>query len=145
MIHIHATNLGVKFETTDSTLATAKDFSWSIRLSTEDTSTDKDTTVVEMPQEMALSLFWWYCNKEASNQLEIHLDHLLNHDEMKDKILKSLEYSVALLDKARNNKVFGRVFLDTEAYMAYEIEEQIEYKHESELYALLDEAYFFQV
>lgn len=141
MIYIHAENLGLLdqlINTLPITEATAKDFSWSIRLSTKYTSIDNDTTVVEMPNNMALSLFWWYMEKEASNQLSTHLDALLNHDILKKSIVTQLEWSVSRLDYARNNKVFGRVFLDTGAYMAYEVEDHIEDGHESELYALLD-------
>lgn len=141
MIYIHAENLGLLDQLVNTLPlleATAKDFSWRIRLSTEDTSADKDVTVVEMPQEMALSLFWWYCNKEASNQLSIHLESFLMSDSMKESIALQLNYSVAQLEYARKNRVFGRVFLDTEAYMAEEIEDHIEYGHETELYALLD-------
>lgn len=141
MIYIHAENLGLLDQLVNTLPlleATAKDFSWRIRLSIEDTSADKDTTVVEMPQEMALSLFWWYMEKETSNHLSIHLDALLNHDTMKESIVTQLEWSVSRLDYARNNRVFGRVILDTGAYMAEEIEDHIEYGHETELYALLD-------
>jgi hypothetical protein len=141
MIYIHCENLGLLDQLVNTLPlleATARDFSWRIRLSIEDTSTDKDTTVVEMPQEMALSLFWWYCNKEASNHLSIHLESLLMSDSMKESIVIQLNYSVAQLEHARNNRVFGRVFLDTEAYMAEEIEDHVEYEYETELHALLD-------
>ena len=144
MIHIHATNLGVMFETTDSTLATAKDFNWSIRLSTEDTSSDKDTCVVVMPDKMALDLFWWYCNKEASNQLTIHLCDLLDDNDMKKAIVVQLEWSVTQLDKARQEKV-GRSYYGYYGDMATEIEDHLDGGYENELYALLDEAKIFQV
>ena len=140
MIYIHAENLGLLDQLVNTLPildATAKDFSWSIRLSTEDTSTDKDTTVVEMPQKLSLDLFWWYMEKETPNQLSTHLDALLNHDAMKESIVTQLEYSVALLDKARNIKV-GRPFFGYDANMAEEIEDHIEYGFEKELYALLD-------
>ena len=140
MIYIHAENLGL-YNNLINTLplaeATAKDFSWSIRLSTKNTSSDKDVTVVEMPNDMALSLFWWYMEKETPNQLSAHLDALLNHDAMKESIVTQLEYSVALLDKARNIKV-GRPFFGYDANMAEEIEDHVEYEYENELYALLD-------
>lgn len=141
MIYIHAENLGLLDQLVNTLPlleATAKDFSWRIRLSTEDTSADKDVTVVEMPQEMALSLFWWYMDKEASSHLSTHLFDLLDNDEMKNKIVTQLEYSVATLTAGRRNPCFGRVIKDTEAYMAEEIEDHIEYGHETELYALLD-------
>jgi len=140
VIYIHAENLGL-YNNLINTLplaeATAKDFSWSIRLSTKNTSSDKDVTVVEMPNDMALSLFWWYMEKETPNQLSAHLDALLNHDAMKESIVTQLEYSVALLDKARNIKV-GRPFFGYDANMAEEIEDHVEYEYENELYALLD-------
>ncbi len=141
MIYIHAENLGLKSDLVNTLPlldATAKDFSWGIRLSIKDTSADKDTTVVEMPNDMAFSLFWWYCNNEASNHLSIHLESLLMSDSMKESIVIQLNYSVAQLEYNRNNRVFGRAILDTEAYMAEEIEDHIEYGHETELYALLD-------
>lgn len=140
MIYIHAENLGLLDQLVNTLPladATAKDFSWSIRLSTEDTSTDKDITVVEMPQKMALDLFWWYMEKETPNQLSAHLDALLNHDAMKESIVTQLEYSVALLDKARQDKV-GRSYYGYDADMAEEIEDHVEYEYETELYALLD-------
>ena len=140
MIYIHAENLGLLDQLVNTLPladATAKDFSWSIRLSTEDTSTDKDITVVEMPQKMALDLFWWYMEKETPNQLSAHLDALLNHDAMKESIVTQLEYSVALLDEARQNKV-GRSYYGYDADMAEEIEDHVEYEYETELYALLD-------
>lgn len=141
MIYIHAENLGLLDQLVNTLPlleATAKDFSWRIRLSIEDTSSDKDTTVVEMPQEMALSLFFWYMDKEASSHLKIHLYDLLDNDEMKDKVIKQLEWSVDRLTFDRRNPCFGRVIKKTEAYMAEEIEDHIEYGHETELYALLD-------
>jgi len=141
MIYIHAENLGLLdhlVNTLPLTEATAKDFSWSIRLSTKDTSSDKDTTVVEMPQDMALPLFFWYMESGTSNYLSTHLHELLNHVEMKDKILKQLEYSVATLTADRNEKVGGQVIISPDAYMAYEIEDHVEYEYENELYALLD-------
>ena len=140
MIYIHAENLGLYnklINTLPLAEATAKDFSWSIRLSTEDTSTDKDVAVVEMPQKMALDLFWWYCNKEASEQLTTHLCNLLDDDEMKKAIVIQLEWSVTQLDKARQDKV-GRSYYGYDADMAEEIEDHIEYGFEKELYALLD-------
>ena len=140
MIYIHAENLGLLdhlVNTLPITEATAKDFSWSIRLSTKDTSSDKDTTVVEMPQDMALSLFWWYTTSKASKQLTNHICDLLDNDAMKESIVTQLEYSVGLLDKARNIKV-GRTFFGYDANMAEEIEDHIEYGHATELFALLD-------
>ena len=141
MIYIHAENLGL-LDHLVNTLplldATAKDFSWRIRLSIEDTSSDKDVTVVEMPQDMALSLFFWYMDKESRNHLSTHLFDLLDNDEMKDKVVTQLEYSVDKLTFDRKNPCFGRVIKSTDAYMAEEIEDHIEYDHESELYALLD-------
>lgn len=140
MIYIHAENLGL-YNNLINTLplaeATAKDFSWSIRLSTKDTSSDKDVTVVEMPQKLSLDLFWWYCNKEASEQLTTHLCNLLDDDEMKKAIVIQLEWSVTQLDKARNIKV-GRPFFGYDANMAEEIEDHVEYGFAKELYALLD-------
>jgi hypothetical protein len=140
MIYIHAENLGLLDQLVNTlplTEATARDFSWGIRLSTKDTSSDKDTTVVEMPQDMALSLFWWYTASKASKQLTNHLCDLLDNDAMKESIVTQLEYSVALLDEARQNKV-GRSYYGYDANMAEEIEDHVEYGHESELYALLD-------
>jgi hypothetical protein len=139
MIYIHCENLGLLDQLVNTLPlleATAKDFSWSIRLSTEDTSTDEDTTVVEMSDDMALSLFWWYC--KTPNQIQTHIEALLNHEAMKNKIVKQMEWSVAKLDFARNNRIFGRAILDTEAYMANECEDHIEYAHGKELFALLD-------
>lgn len=141
MIYIHAENLGLKFGLLNLVPladATAKDFSWGIRLSTKDTSNDKDTTVVEMSNDMALSLFWWYMENEASRELSTHLFDLLDHDEMKNKILKQLELSIAKLTIDRNRKGFAGVVLTTAAEMANEIEDEIEYAHATELYALLD-------
>lgn len=141
MIYIHAENLGLLDQLVNTlpiTEATAKDFSWRIRLSIEDTSTDKGTTVVEMPQDMALPLFFWYMESGTSNYLSTHLHELLNHVEMKDKILKQLEYSVATLTADRNEKVSGQVIISPDAYMAYEIEDHVEYEYETELYTLLD-------
>lgn len=140
MIYIHAENLGLLDQLVNTlplTEATAKDFSWRIRLSIEDTSNDKDVTVVEMPDEMTLPLFWWYIEKKSPNQLLTHLDALLNHDAMKESIIAQLEWSVTLLDKARNIKV-GRPFFGYDAEMAEEIEDHVEYEYETELYALLD-------
>lgn len=141
MIYIHAENLGLKFGLVNFLHfadATAKDFSWGVYLSTKDTSNDKDTTVVEMPNNMALSLFWWYMEKEAGRELSTHLFDLLDHDEMKSKILKQLELSVAKLTVDRNRKGFAGVVLTTAAEMANECEDHIEYAHATELYALLD-------
>jgi hypothetical protein len=141
MIYIHAENLGLKFGLVNFLHfadATAKDFSWGVCLSTEDTSSDKDTTVVEMPNDMALLLFWWYCNKEASDNLAYHLVDLLGNDAMKNKILKQLELSVAKLTVDRNRKGFAGVVLTTAAEMANKCEDHIEYAHATELYALLD-------
>lgn len=140
MIYIHAENLGLLDQLVNTLPlldATAKDFSWSIRLSTEDTSNDKDVTVVEMPQEMALSLFFWYMNKESSSQLSVHLFDLLDHEDIKKNIIEQLEWSVAYLDKARQDNV-GRSYYGYSSDMAKEIEDHIEYGHEVELYALLD-------
>jgi hypothetical protein len=139
MIYIHAENLGLLDHLVNTNFAetSAKNYSWSIRLSTKDTSSDKGTTVVEMPQDMALPLFWWYCNKEASEQLTTHLCDLLDNDEMKKAIVIQLEWSVTQLDKARNIKV-GRPFFGYDANMAYEIEDHVEYEYENKLYALLD-------
>lgn len=141
MIYIHAYNLGLYHDLVNTlplTDATAKDFSWVIRLSTQDFSKDFDVTVVEMPQDMALPLFFWYMESGTSNYLSTHLHELINHVEMKDKILKQLEYSVATLTADRNEKVGGQVIISPDAYMAYEIEDHIEYAHAKELYALLD-------
>lgn len=141
MIYIHAENLGLLDQLVNTlplTEATARDFSWGIRLSTKDTSSDKDTTVVEMPQDMALSLFWWYMEKEASRELLTHLFDLLDHDEMKNKILKQLELSVAKLTVDRNRKGFAGVVLTTAAEIANECEDHIEYAHATKLFALLD-------
>ena len=140
MIYIHAENLGLLDQLVNTlplAEATAKDFSWGIRLSTKDTSSDNDTTVVEMPNDMALSLFWWYTTSKASKQLTNHLCDLLDNDAMKESIVTQLEYSVALLDEARQNKV-GRSYCGYDAEMAYEIEDHVEYEYENELYALLD-------
>ena len=140
MIYIHAENLGL-YNNLINTLplaeATAKDFSWGIRLSTQDFSKDFTVTVVEMPNDMALLLFWWYCNKEASEQLTTHLCYLLDDDEMKKAIVIQLEWSVTQLDKARQDKV-GRSYYGYDADMAEEIEDHIEYAHATKLYALLD-------
>jgi hypothetical protein len=141
VIYIHAENLGLKFGLVNNlplTDATARDFSWGVYLSTEDTSSDKDVTVVEMPQDIALSLFWWYCNKEASDNLAYHLVDLLDNDAMKDKVFKQLEWSVDKLTADRNRKGFAGVVLTTAAEMANEIEDHIEYAHATELFALLD-------
>ena len=141
MIYIHAENLGLKFGLVNNLPlldATARDFSWGIYLSTKDTSSDKDVTVVEMPQDIALSLFWWYCNKEASDNLAYHLVDLLDNDAMKDKVIKQLEWSVDKLTADRNRKGFAGVVLTTAAEMANECEDHIEYAHAIKLYALLD-------
>lgn len=140
MIYIHAENLGLLDHLVNTNFAetSAKNYSWSIRLSTRDNSSDKDTTVVEMPQDMALPLFFWYMESGTSNYLSTHLHELLNHVEMKDKILKQLEYSVATLTADRNERVSGQVIISPDAYMAYEIEDHVEYEYENELYALLD-------
>ena len=141
MIYIHAENLGLKFGLVNNLPlldATARDFSWGIYLSTKDTSSDKDVTVVEMPQDIALSLFWWYCNKEASDNLAYHLVDLLDNDAMKDKVIKQLEWSVDKLTADRNRKGFAGVVLTTAAEMANECEDHIEYAHATKLYALLD-------
>ena len=140
MIYIHAENLGLYHDLVNTlplTDATAKDFSWGIRLSTQDSSKDFTVTVVEMPKDMALSLFWWYCNKEASEQLTTHLCDLLDDDEMKKAIVIQLEWSVTQLDKARNNNV-GRSYYGYDGNMAEEIEDHIEYGFAKKLYALLD-------
>lgn len=140
MIYIHAENLGLYHDLVNTlplTDATAKDFSWGIRLSTQDFSKDFTVTVVEMPNNMALSLFWWYMEKEASKQLSIHLFDLLDHEDIKKNIIEQLEWSVAYLDKARNNNV-GRLYYGYSSDMAGEIEDHIEYAHATELYALLD-------
>lgn len=141
MIYIHAENLGLKFGLVNFLHfadATAKDFSWGVYLSTKDTSNDKDTTVVEMPNNMALSLFWWYCNKEASDNLAYHLTDLLDNEGMMNKVIKQLEWSVDKLTADRNIKGFAGVVLTTAAEMANECEDHIEYAHATELYALLD-------
>lgn len=141
MIYIHAENLGLLDQLVNTLPlleATAKDYSWSIRLSTRDNSSDKDTTVVEMPNDIALSLFFWYMESGTSNYLSTHLHELLNHVQMKDKIINQLEYSVATLTADRNEKVSGQVIISPDAYMAYEIEDHVEYEYETELYALLD-------
>jgi hypothetical protein len=140
LIYIHAENLGLLDHLVNTNFAetSAKNYSWSIRLSTRDNSSDKDTTVVEMPQDMALPLFFWYMESGTSNYLSTHLHELINHVEMKDKILKQLEYSVATLTADRNEKVGGQVIISPDAYMAYEIEDHVEYEYENELYALLD-------
>ena len=141
MIYIHAENLGLKFSLLNLMPladATARDFSWRIRLSTEETSADKDTTVVEMSNNMALSLFWWYCNKEASDNLAYHLTDLLDNEGMMNKVIKQLEWSVDKLTADRNIKGFAGVVLTTAAEMANECEDHIEYAHATELYALLD-------
>ena len=51
MIYIHAENLGLLDHLVNTNFAetSAKNYSWRIRLSIEETSSDKDTTVVEMP------------------------------------------------------------------------------------------------
>lgn len=140
MIYIHAENLGLLDHLVNTNFAetSAKNYSWSIRLSTRDNSSDKDTTVVEMPNDMALPLFFWYMESGTSNYLSTHLLRLLNHVEMKNKILKQLEHSVATLTADRNEKVGGQVIISPDAYMAYEIEDHVEYEYENELYALLD-------
>jgi hypothetical protein len=141
MIYIHAYNLGLYHDLVNTlplTDATAKDFSWVIRLSTQDFSKDFDVTVVEIPQKIALSLFWWYCNKEASDNLAYHLTDLLDNDAMKDKVIKQLEWSVDKLTADRNRKEFAGVVLTTAAEMANEVEDHIEYAHAKELYDLLD-------
>jgi hypothetical protein len=140
LIYIHAENLGLLDHLVNTNFAetSAKNYSWSIRLSTKDTSSDNDTTVVEMPQDMALSLFWWYCNKEASDNLAYHLVDLLDNDAMKDKVIKQLEWSVDKLTADRNRKGFAGVVLTTAAEMANEVEDHIEYNHAPELFALLD-------
>ena len=141
MIYIHAENLGLKFGLVNFLHfadATAKDFSWGVYLSTKDTSSDKDVTVVEMPQDIALSLFWWYCNKEASDNLAYHLVDLLDNDAMKDKVIKQLEWSVDKLTADRNKKGFAGVVLTMAAEMANECEDHIEYAHATKLYAILD-------
>jgi len=140
LIYIHAENLGLLDHLVNTNFAetSAKNYSWSIRLSTRDNSSDKDTTVVEMPNDMALPLFFWYMESGTSNYLSTHLLRLLNHVEMKNKILKQLEHSVATLTADRNEKVGGQVIISPDAYMAYEIEDHVEYEYENELYALLD-------
>ena len=140
MIYIHAENLGLLDHLVNTNFAetSAKNYSWSIRLSTRDNSSDKNTTVVEMPQEMALSLFWWYMEKEASDKLLYQISCLL--DEMpKEHIVEQLEWSVTqLVSNRKRSYVYGRVITSTEADMASEIEDHIEDGHENELYALLD-------
>jgi hypothetical protein len=140
MIYIHAENLGLldRLVNTNFAETSAKNYSWSIRLSTRDNSSDKDTTVVEMPQDMALPLFFWYMESGTSNYLSTHLHELLNHVEMKDKVIKQLEWSVDKLTADRNRKGFAGVVLTTAAEMANECEDHIEYAHATELYALLD-------
>ena len=144
MIHIHATNLGVRFGTSDTTLVTAKDYDWDFQLSTEATSNDKDVIVLKMPENMALELFWEYCRKEASSRLLWHISALLD-ETPKEHIVEQLRWSVEILTDDRNNKVFGRVIKRSEAYMAKDIENLLFFYQELKLYALLDEAYFFQV
>ncbi len=138
MIYIHAQNQGLHSHTIDIATATAKDFIWHYKLTNEATCGDSSTTIVEMPQKMALSLFWWYMDKEASSHLSTHLFDLLDHDEMKEDIISSVEYSVAKLTVDRNRKGFAGVVLTTAAEMASEIEDHIMNGHENELYALLD-------
>lgn len=141
MIYIHAENLGLYHDLVNTlplTDATAKDFSWGIRLSTQDFSKDFTVTVVKMPNDMALSLFWWYCNKEASDNLAYHITDLLDNEGMMNKVIKQLEWSVDRLTADRNRKNFAGVVLTTAAAMANECEDHIEYAHAEKLYALLD-------
>ena len=138
MIYIHAQNQGLHYHTIDIATATAKDFNWHLELTTEATCGDSSTTIVEMPQKMALDLFWWYCGKEASDNLLYQISCLL--DEMpKEHIVEQLEWSVTqLVSNRKRSYVYGRVITSTEADMASEIEDHIEDVHENELYALLD-------
>jgi hypothetical protein len=141
VIYIHAQNLGLRedyINTLNILDAKAEHFSWRFTLSTKDTSSDNDITVVEMPNDMALSLFWWFCNKEASDNLAYHLTDLLDNDAMKDKVIKQLEWSVDKLTADRNRKGFAGVVLTTAAEMANEVEDQVEYAHEQSIFDLLD-------
>lgn len=138
MIYIHALNQGLHYHTIDIATATAKDFNWHLKLTTESTCDDSSTTVLEMPQEMALRLFWWYCEKEASDKLLCHISCLL--DELpKEHIVEQLEWSVTnLVNNRKRSYLFGRVITSAEADMANEIQNHLEGGYEDELYALLD-------
>lgn len=138
MIYIHALNQGLHYHTIDIATATAKDFNWHLKLTTEATCDDSSVTIVEMPQEMALRLFWWYCEKEASDKLLYHISCLL--DELpKEHIVEQLEWSVTnLVNNRKRSYLFGRVITSAEADMALEIQDHLEGGYEDELYALLD-------
>lgn len=138
MIYIHAQNQGLHSDTIEISTATAKDFNWHLKLTTEATCGDSTTAVVEMPQEMALKLFWWYCEKEASDKLLCHISCLL--DELpKEHIVEQLEWSVTnLVNNRKRSYLFGRVITSAEADMAMEIQDHLEEVYENELYALLD-------
>lgn len=139
MIYIHALNQGLHYHTIDIATATAKDFNWHLKLTTEATSEDSIVTVLEMPQEMALRLFWWYTSKEASEELVTHLDALLNHDKMKQDIIDTFHWSVIrLVADVTMSFVSGRLILSDESYMAYECQNYIEEGYGNELYAFLD-------
>ena len=107
MIYIHCENLGLKSDlvnTLNILDATAKDFSWSIRLSSKPTSPDKDVTVVTMPISMANALASWFLLKDASPEVHHHLEHMLMQSAVAQSALDRLDFSVICLTNARNEK-----------------------------------------
>lgn len=138
MIYIHALNQGLHYHTIDIATATAKDFNWHLKLTTEATSEDSSTTVLEMPQEMAIRLFWWYCKEEASDKMLCHISCLLD-GVPKEHIVEQLEWSVTnLVNNRKRSYLCGRVITSAEADMALEIQDHLEGGYDDELYVLLD-------
>lgn len=135
MIYIHAENLGLKSDLVNTLPlldATAKDFSWSIRLSSHPISSDKDVTVVTMPVTMANALASWFFLKDATAEVHPHLEHILIQSTMPG--VDRLDFSVICLTNARNEK---RSISDL-ACMANECEDHIEFGFKNTLYILLD-------
>jgi len=137
MIYIHAENLGLKshlVNTMPLTEACAKNFNWSIRLSSNPTSPDKDVTVVTMPISMANALVSWFFLKDASPEVHPHLEHMLMQSAVAQSALDRLDFSVICLTNARNEK---RSISDL-AGMANECEDHIEFGFKNMLHNLLD-------
>ena len=137
MIYIHAENLGLKSDLVNTlplTEACAKNFNWSIRLSNQPISVDKDTIVVQMPTSMANSLANWYFLKDVPTEAHPHLEHMLMQSAVAQSATERLYFSVDCLTNARIEKRS----ISELACMANECEDHVEYGFKNTLYILLD-------
>ena len=137
MIYIHCENLGLlerHIGKLDINEATAKNFSWMFRLSTEPTSNNRDTTVVKMPDFLADALIWSFIDNNSDFALSFVLSEMLEIDGVRKMFREQLDDSIYRLDFSKRYPPD----MGDGTTMAHLIEHTWLDEYEEEIFALLD-------